>query len=170
MKYEVRLSDQATHYLELPSLVPGVPVEVNLDGQTVSVRLVEQSANRIQIEVGGHVYRFETQESPGTRLTLLHNNRPYRLDVRSELEEVSRKARVTQGGPVTIQSQLPGVVRQVFVQAGDTVETGEALLTLEAMKMENEIRAESASKVEKVLVEAGQVVAAREDLVRLVPV
>ena len=168
MKYRVQLSSDTTHELDLPSLVPGETVDVKLNSHQLSVRLIEEREDGIELEVDGRLYRFDVHSSSRTQLTLLRANRPYTLDVRSELEEVSRKARPTTGGIETIRSQLPGVVRQVFVQTGAVVETGEALLTLEAMKMENEIRAESSGRVDAVLVEAGQIVAAREDLVRIV--
>jgi biotin carboxyl carrier protein len=45
---------------------------------------------------------------------------------------------------------MPGIVREVFVRAGDAVEAGRPLLILEAMKMQNEIRAERAGVVSKV--------------------
>jgi biotin carboxyl carrier protein len=168
LKYKVQLSGKQSHKLDLPALVPGVPVEVEIDGRQLSVRLVEQTETGIHIEVDGRIYRFNTHPSSGAQLTLLHANRAYKLEVSSELESVSRMARRTATGPMTIQSQLPGVVRQIFVEAGAVVETGDALLTLEAMKMENEIRAESSGRIKEVLVEAGQVVAARQDLVRIV--
>ena len=66
-----------------------------------------------------------------------------------------------------LSSQLPGVIRQVLVQPGEAVEAETPLLTVEAMKMENEIRAETAGTIEEVLVQPGDVVAARQELVRI---
>ena len=50
---------------------------------------------------------------------------------------------------------MPGMVVTVAVQAGDPVKKGQKLLTLEAMKMETTINAESDGKIEEVLVKAG---------------
>ena len=167
MKYRVQLSSDTTHELDLPSLVPGETVDVKLNSHQLSVRLIEEREDGIELEVDGRLYRFDVHSSSRTQLTLLRANRPYTLDVRSELEEVSRKARPTTGGIETIRSQLPGVVRQVFVQTGAVVETGEALLTLEAMKMENEIRVNQAGVVKKLHVKVGQTVNAGDVLVEL---
>ncbi len=61
-------------------------------------------------------------------------------------------------GSVRISSPLPGVIRQVFVFPGNEVREGMPILTLEAMKMENEIRAEADGTLEALHVEEGQVV------------
>nr|WP_316655980.1 acetyl/propionyl/methylcrotonyl-CoA carboxylase subunit alpha [uncultured Gellertiella sp.] len=57
---------------------------------------------------------------------------------------------------------MPGVITSVLVAAGDTVEAGQALATVEAMKMENILRAEKRSVVKKVAVSAGQSLAVDE--------
>ena len=57
---------------------------------------------------------------------------------------------------------MPGVITSVLVSAGDTVEAGQALATVEAMKMENILRAEKRSVVKTVAVKAGQSLAVDE--------
>ncbi|HAY36191.1 MAG: hypothetical protein HOC28_04680 [Bacteroidetes Order II. Incertae sedis bacterium] len=53
---------------------------------------------------------------------------------------------------------MPGLVLSIAVKAGDLVEKGSPLLVLEAMKMENEIKAESEGIVASVSVNAGEAV------------
>jgi len=53
---------------------------------------------------------------------------------------------------------MPGRVVVIMVEEGDTVAAGQGLVVLEAMKMENEIQAESAGIVRRVHVTAGQAV------------
>jgi propionyl-CoA carboxylase alpha chain len=60
---------------------------------------------------------------------------------------------------------MPGVVTRINVEAGDTVEAGQALATIEAMKMENVLRAERRGKVGTVRVEAGQSLAVDEVII-----
>ena len=66
-----------------------------------------------------------------------------------------------------IKAPIPGQVSQVLVAEGDQVVTGQALLVLEAMKMENEIRAPLAGKVKALNVSPGQRVALSEVLVEI---
>jgi biotin carboxyl carrier protein len=57
---------------------------------------------------------------------------------------------------------MPGKIVRVLVKAGDAVETGQGLLVVEAMKMQNEIRSPKSGKVERLSVVEGQAVNARE--------
>jgi biotin carboxyl carrier protein len=62
------------------------------------------------------------------------------------------------GGVRTVRAVMPGIVREVRVQPGTAVAKGEALLILEAMKMQNEIRADHAGTVRCVHVAAEETV------------
>ena len=57
-----------------------------------------------------------------------------------------------------VRSRMPGIVKEIRVAAGDVVKPHQPLLVLEAMKMENEIRADRAGTVKAVHVRAGQAV------------
>jgi acetyl-CoA/propionyl-CoA carboxylase biotin carboxyl carrier protein len=61
-------------------------------------------------------------------------------------------------GSGTVVAPMQGTIVKVLVNAGDTVEVGQALLVLEAMKMENTISAESSGTVSEVKVSAGETV------------
>lgn len=61
---------------------------------------------------------------------------------------------------------LPGTVTEIFVRAGDVIESGQVIVIIEAMKMKNSIRATRAGKVAEVFVSAGQAVAHKQPLVR----
>ena len=53
---------------------------------------------------------------------------------------------------------MPGMIVRVAVQVGDVVQPGQGLVVMEAMKMENELRATSAGTVKAVLAIAGTAV------------
>ena len=59
-------------------------------------------------------------------------------------------------GPTTLKAPMPGLVVRVSVEEGSRVEAGSPLVVLEAMKMENELRATAAGVVKGVKVKAGQ--------------
>jgi acetyl-CoA/propionyl-CoA carboxylase biotin carboxyl carrier protein len=71
------------------------------------------------------------------------------------------------GGATEIRAVIPGRVASVAVVAGDTVEAGQALLAVEAMKMQNELRAPRAGTVERVPATAGSTVEVGDLLVVL---
>jgi biotin carboxyl carrier protein len=61
-------------------------------------------------------------------------------------------------GPAEIRAIIPGRVAAVRVTAGDAVEAGRTLLVVEAMKMQNELRAPRAGTVERVAVGEGETI------------
>lgn len=67
-------------------------------------------------------------------------------------------------GPVA-EAPMPGTIISINVKAGDSVKSGQCLMVLEAMKMENEIEAEGNHVVKRVLVKPGDVVAADAPIV-----
>ncbi len=66
-------------------------------------------------------------------------------------------------------SPMPGSVIKTLVVEGEAVKKHQALIIVEAMKMENEVKAPADAVVDKILVEAGQQVGANELLVELKP-
>jgi biotin carboxyl carrier protein len=82
------------------------------------------------------------------------------------LAEAESRAEAT-GGPMTVTATLPGLVVAVRVAPGDEVEAGTALLTIEAMKMQNEVRAPRPGRVGEISVVPGQAVATGTSLLRL---
>jgi acetyl/propionyl-CoA carboxylase alpha subunit len=66
---------------------------------------------------------------------------------------------------VRVRAQMPGKVVKVLVKSGDAVTKDQPLLVMEAMKMENEIRASSAGKVSAVKANEGQAVETGADLI-----
>ena len=68
-------------------------------------------------------------------------------------------------GSGTVSAPMQGTIVKVLVEAGASVEAGQALLVLEAMKMENQINAETAGTVKELRVAAGDAVGAGDVLV-----
>lgn len=81
--------------------------------------------------------------------------------------EVSAAAPATAAGPGDVPSPLAGRVVAVNCSAGDVVETGTTLITLEAMKMNTFVQAPSGGTVKAVLVKEGDAVEEGQSLVTL---
>ena len=76
---------------------------------------------------------------------------------RAALRERARRGREEAGrsGPTEVHAIIPGVVVSVSVAAGDQVTAGQQLLVIEAMKMQNELRAPREGTIERVAVGPG---------------
>jgi biotin carboxyl carrier protein len=93
--------------------------------------------------------------------------------VEDERARLARRSLVGGGaghaGPKTIRAIMPGIVLKVAVEVGASVAVKDALLVVEAMKMQNELRAELAGKIAKIHVKPGQSVAAGAPLLEIHP-
>jgi biotin carboxyl carrier protein len=96
-----------------------------------------------EVVVGG--WRFEIEIEPERRAVLR--------------ERARRSAGTTgKGGPVEVRAIIPGRVVAVSVAMGDTVEAGQQVLVVEAMKMQNELRAPREGTIERVGVAVGDTI------------
>jgi biotin carboxyl carrier protein len=90
--------------------------------------------------------------------------------VRTRREQLLAEAETAtrgHGGPVDVRASLPGLVVGVSAAAGSDVAEGDPLLTIEAMKMQNEVRAPRAGRIAVVAVVAGEKVATGALLLRI---
>lgn len=96
-------------------------------------------------------------------------NKPVEEEVKApvEKEEAPRAAAEPITGTV-VSAPMPGRIIQVMVKPGDVVKSGQDVVILEAMKMENSIMANKAGTIKQVLVSEGEAVAADAPLVEIV--
>ncbi len=140
--YDVELSQQQR---------PDADLTVVVDGETLHVFVPELN-------------------SPDTTGWLLIDGRPYEVTVDRNLHWIKssrgvirlelRDRETAMAPPASadgrIKAPIPGQIARLLVAVGDTVEVGQSLMILEAMKMENHVRAPRAGKIEQLNVVAGQ--------------
>lgn len=117
--------------------------------------------------VDGASYDVMVDATEGLTLVFLRGEL-VRVQVQDERERTaSAVAGARVGGKRSITASMPGVVVEIAVQVGDVVEDGQTLLILEAMKMQNPIKAEGGGRVVKVHTAVGEAVANAAPLVDL---
>lgn len=81
----------------------------------------------------------------------------------------TRKRRSVEGKASTSQitSPMPGKVTKIFVKSDQSIDAGQAVVVMEAMKMEYTLKSEISTTVEKVLVNVGDQVQLGQVLVKL---
>lgn len=110
------------------------------------------------VKVNGRDYEVEVEEVTTEKSDKIRRPVPAVLTApRSKPHQTLANGKIT--------APMPGVVTAVKVKVGDEVEPEQSVLTLEAMKMENEIPAGKKGVVREVHVQSGQSVAAGELLV-----
>lgn len=138
-------------------LVDGEPIEADLHPMGSGRYLLEEGTNRTRV-----VIEPATTSASGTRLREVLVD-GYRIVVKIESERIAAlRERATSGratsghaGPLQVRAIIPGKVVSVSVKAGDAVTAGQQLLAVEAMKMQNELRAPRDGTIERVGVAVG---------------
>jgi len=162
---------------------------VTLDGETVVIELVERAGRTFAVRDGAEVpvelcavrngaysLLVDSASLPvvaagaNDDLLLTLASETWHATVQDEREVLAAAAlgeRAGRRGGGVLRAVMPGIVRDVVVRAGDAVHRGTPLLILEAMKMQNEVRADAEGTVAEVHAKAGTAVAKGDPLVTL---
>ena len=123
---------------------------------------------KFKFVIDGHKYEVSVNEIENNVAELEVNGTPFTVEIEKEekvtTRPVAKPAAATSApaaAPATgsvkfIASPLPGSIVRVLVEAGQSVKKGDVLLTMESMKMENNISAEADGIVKSILVTPGQ--------------
>jgi biotin carboxyl carrier protein len=129
-----------------------------LDGKAMVVDAVLSRPNVLSLIIGGKAYEVK-RELVGSELHVWVKNARYAVEVRDPRSFRSRKASSQGGaGPRKLMAPMPGKVVRLLVQEGEEVESGQGLIVVEAMKMQNELKAPRKGIVRRILAAPGAAV------------
>ncbi len=134
--------------------VPGGD-EVRVGDRVLEARLADVEGTPVSLlTVGERVYRVLARRGAARgEYTLSIDGRAYAVEALDERTRAIRDlsaASAAAAGPSPLVAPMPGLVVRVQVAVGDQVAPGQGLVVMEAMKMENELRASSAGTVRAV--------------------
>ncbi|MDP6461438.1 MAG: biotin/lipoyl-containing protein [Gemmatimonadota bacterium] len=143
---------------------------LHLDGEPVDADLRVISAPSLHsLLLDGHS-REMVLSREGDEITVSLDGERIVLRVQDEVgRALAAFTEGTGSGALDVLAPMPGVVVEVLVKPGETVTTGQPVLVLEAMKMQNELTSESDGVVDVVHVAAGDTVESGAVLVSIQP-
>src|SRR5690349_20114086 len=121
----------------------GSQFRISLDRGEPRVIYAERLDGGIEnLIVDGHSYDVDL-EPDGDALNLLVRNELFRLEVLDErrLRLQAAKASTSASGPQVVKAPMPGKIVKILATEGTHVAEGAGVVVIEAMKMENELRA-----------------------------
>ncbi|TKG95321.1 acetyl-CoA carboxylase biotin carboxyl carrier protein subunit [Puteibacter caeruleilacunae] len=122
---------------------------VEYEGQRFTGEIVELKQNKCTVTINGNTYNFT-------------------IDTEASFERKEKLIQRNQyNNKITIKAPMPGVINEVLVAEGSTIEKGVPLLILEAMKMQNQILNTKSGVATRVLVKAGESVMANQPLIEI---
>jgi biotin carboxyl carrier protein len=163
-----------------------IRLSVTVDGYTYEVELDQPPNGELQMTVWveGQAYPIVAPDFRAAMSEMewfIVANRPYEVMIdpdlawiRSsrgihslEIQDLETNLPRPPTGDGRVKAPIPGQITQLMVSEGDEVELGQPLLVLEAMKMENEIRALCSGRIKELKVSTGQRVLLDEVLVEI---
>jgi biotin carboxyl carrier protein len=100
----------------------------------------------------------------GNELEVWVEGRRHTVALRDARDRSGKAGRVSAAGPVEVRAQMPGKVIKLLVEPGIRVESGQGVIIVEAMKMQNEMKSPKDGVVSKIHAAEGGTVAAGEAL------
>ena len=166
MIYEVRVED-STFEIEITSDL------VRINGESVLVDLATlEKTNDYSLIQDGISRPIQALKRGRGAWDILYNKRRFYVNVLDRLGRAIKAVELQESEvqhPEAIIAPMPGTIVSVEVEEGESVEAGQGLVIVEAMKMENEVRAQAAGCVQVIHVASGDAVEKGKILVELVP-
>ncbi len=163
MKLKAQIAD-TTHEISLTAVENGVTAEIDERRYELAVRA---SANGVLlIKKGNTVYRCRVEpKREAGKYEVVLGGRSYDISIIDPKRLRSGQDAAGHGhGTAEIVSPMPGKVVRVLVATGDSVEAGAGIIVVEAMKMQNEMKAPKAGVVVSINAESGATVSAGDVL------
>ncbi len=159
MKYKIRIGEKEydlqveNHYPQLRLFHEGKPVHYDLE--------VIRDPNLYSLILDGKHYRIWIEKKGNGTYQLFLDHQPVAVEVEDErgiLRRLLNSTRKKAGGNTQVKAPMPGLVVKIEVEVDEIVKEGQGMVVIEAMKMENEIRAPIAGRVKKIFVKQGQAI------------
>jgi biotin carboxyl carrier protein len=136
---------------------------VYLNGKEKTVELVQQDNNQLTLIVDNKPFSIIVGSNEG----IVVNDERYSVEIFDE--QIGKLIKI---GPerihkkeLAIKAPMPGLIVDVVVKEGDEVKTGQGLLIVEAMKMQNEMKTSRDGIIKKIVVKKGQTVNSGDTLI-----
>ena len=152
--------------LENDTLKPGT---FALNGESLKPDLVHLTGQNYHLIHKGRSYNLELIKAEGKKYQVKVNGKIVNAEVKTQLDLLLETMGLASAGTERIselKAPMPGLILEIKVEQGSTVKKGDPLLVLEAMKMENVIKAAGDGTVKEIKVQKGEKVEKNQVLLK----
>jgi len=136
--------------------------ELKIDNIKYSYEISHVHNNTYLFKCGNNYFEIVTDKVNNQHFSVLLNGYHFDAVVRTALQEKAihllEEAQTTAHHQFEVKAPMPGMILKVKKQDGDTILQGESIMILEAMKMENDLRAPASGIITGISVEEGKAV------------
>ena len=166
MKYNIIYNENKAHEIELKDN------KIIIDGQNADIDLVHIYKEKYHIIDNNESFNIEVVRADFQNkiFEIKVNDTIYPIQLEDELDMLLEKMGMSAVGSNTmdnVKAPMPGLVLRITVEVGQEVNKGDNLIVLEAMKMENIIKATGIGKVKNILVTEKQAVEKNQLLIEM---
>jgi biotin carboxyl carrier protein len=131
---------------------------------TVGIGEVTETGCNVEVNGTPYTVEFDKAAAPKVATVASQVKRPSAAPRTESGEKVISKPAPAAGNPAAVKSPLPGTIMSFNVKEGDTVNAGDTVCVLEAMKMENDVHTTKGGTVKKILVNVGDAILEGTDI------
>jgi biotin carboxyl carrier protein len=165
MKLALRIDGAPEELLELVAPAPRCRFRLG-DGPELCADVEVPEPGVYSVLIDGRSYEARVEETPAA-LVVVIGGRRFEIEARDPRRFSRKRGAAGTDGVQAVAAPMPGKIVRVLVRAGDEVAAGQGLLVVEAMKMQNEMKAARAGKVLSLTASEGATVTAGEVLVTI---
>ena len=145
----------------------------SVNGKEINADVIEIRDGKFHILVNNKSYSAEIVEviHAEKKVTVKINQTVYNVSIRDKYDELLHELGMDNANTklaADVKAPMPGLVLNVMVEPGQLIKKGDAIVVLEAMKMENILKASADGEVKKIHVKKGDKVEKNQVMVNLV--
>ena len=133
-----------------------------INGIKFNVEVGDVEGNQVEVIVNGSHYHVELEKD--TKSPVKKINKAAAAPTTASGQKVIAKPAASSSAAGAVKAPLPGTIMSFKVKEGDTVNAGDTVCVLEAMKMENDVKTSLGGTVKKILVNVGDAVLEGNDI------
>ena len=134
---------------------------IYVDGVEYNQELYHLSGDTYLLKLDNKIYEVSADQIDHERFIISIDGKNFESIVRTSVQEKAVKIiefKIQAQHKLEVKSPMPGMVIKINKQIGDEVTHGESVIILEAMKMENDVRAHISGKIKSLNVKEGKAV------------
>lgn len=151
-------------------------VEIGSEGLSVNGQVIDWDISKISefhyhIISGGKSYNAELVNADYQQkvLTLKIEDQVFEMSIKDKMDQLLEKMGISAQSAAAIadvKAPMPGLILDILVEAGQTIQKGDQLMILEAMKMENVLKAQGEGTITSIEVSKGDSVEKNQVLIK----
>ncbi len=131
---------------------------ININSEIIQFNLLSLDNKTYLLKIGNKFFELTVQKSDDDKYLITVNGKLFEVEIRTSLQEKAKKLleeRISTNHKMEVKAPMPGMILKVNKKVGEEVLSGESVIILEAMKMENELRSPVSGKLKELFVTEG---------------